>query len=301
MEENLEETIDSPQPQNPDNQSTDNQIQPQEEQETKQPQQEVESTPEIVQEIVLSEKTNLEETEEEEAEDEFPAEGSKLVEGADFETCLQKGYRSNCKLCKHAGYKESIYIYFNSNKNLDIVRRWFNQKYGIDLHYTKYETHFRKHIEPFTTKDMVQRDQRYVHLLKKAVEKPTVDKLAVIREMHWEYMTQIYEYMPTELKDVKNREEHRKSTKQFTELVKSYTDTCRTEWEMLGQGKSEEEQKEIVKNYVKNTIQKNLDVIKEEHPDAYKKLAQKMGIESPTLVRDESLEKGDKMESIPEE
>ena len=255
-------------------------------------------------EIENTEIEKIEKTEEKDSElslSQEEDEGSLIIEGADLDTCLQGGFKSNCLVCKHPASKEAVYVYFNSDKNYDNVRKWFHQKYQIDFLLKQIETHFKNHVSPYINKDIVLRDQRHVLLLRKASEKPTVDKLAVIREMHWEYMNQIYEYIPTDLKDPKSKEEHRKATKQFTELVKSYTETCKTEWEMLGQGKTEEEQKEIVKNYVKNTIQKSLDIIKSEHPEAYKKLAEKMGIEAPTFIRDESLDKDDDMKSILDE
>lgn len=52
---------------------------------------------------------------------------------------------------------------------------------------------------------------------------------------------------------------------------------------MLGQGRSEEEQRDIMKNFVINALKKNIEEIKT-FPEAYKKLAEKLGLQAPSAI-----------------
>ncbi len=206
-----------------------------------------------------------------------------FVPFGDFDTCLELGYRSNCSVCNHPAAKDSIFIWQESNKNLMLVTRWFAEKHKTRFINRPLESHYANHVEPFISKSMIAHEQKLNNLAKRSMEKTTNDQIGKIRQMHWEYIEENYLDKPKYLKDPASKKEHRELSKQFTELVRSYKDIVMMEWEMLGGGKSEEEQREIMRNFVINSLKKNIEEIKS-YPDAYKKLAEKLGLQGPAAI-----------------
>ena len=229
----------------------------------------------------------------EDAEDSSEETEVIVSKGADFDVCLKNGHRSNCSVCNHPASVDAIILYFNCGKKIRTVRRWLKSKHNYEIDAVRLENHFKRHVEPWVTEDLVLREQRYRELQNRAQRKPTMDNFSRLREMHWEFLEDLYTYKPNALTNKNEREEHRKMAKEFTELVKSYKELCLLEWEMIGQGRSDEEQKDIMNKYVEQMIKKHLSAIGEIDNDVKQKISEKLGIETPVFADEENIyEKG---------
>lgn len=199
---------------------------------------------------------------------------------ADFETSLRGGFKSNCRICTHEAAKEAAMIYVESNCNLKTVRQFLLGK-DLDMTTDRMRNHFERHVKPYTNLDLVKRERRQQNLLTRAAKAPTMDNFSRIREIIFEFLEDIYTYKPTDLSTSNDLKKHISMAKELTDLIKTYKELCVLEWDQIGHGRSDEEQKQLMRDFVVTTIKKELGDIKEEHPEAYKKMATKLGIESP--------------------
>lgn len=213
---------------------------------------------------------------------EFSIGNSLISPGADFDTCLQAGYKSNCTACNHPAIKDAVILYFKVDKDVKAVRRWFIEEHDFDFNIDQLRNHFNRHVDDYITKEMVLREQTRLDLIERASRRPEMDRFSLMREMTWDIMMKAYsEIISINLEKSGNKKEFREMVKAHTDLVKSHNDICQKEWDMLGQGKSEEEQREIMQKFVVSSLKKYLEPIKNEHPEAYLKVASKLGIEAP--------------------
>lgn len=195
-----------------------------------------------------------------------------------IQTNLLAGYRSNCAICTHAGAYESSLVYFNTGRDLAAVRNFFIQKFGREFDTKRLENHFKTHVDPYVDQITVTRQQR-IEILKKRMRQKerTANKVAMIKEIIWDFVEDLWLYKPDQLINSEDFIKHKTLSKQLSELGKLYKEYYAMELEMLGQGKSEDELRSQMENYMKSYVKKILHLL-ENDPGAYRKVAEYFGL-----------------------
>lgn len=203
-----------------------------------------------------------------------------------------------CFVCKHPGCRQATDIYFENNKSIESVKQWFSMKFKKNFADGTIEKHFRDHIEPFVTQLMMIKEKRMNELEKKVAKTgQNTNRIAIVKEIIFDILTDIYASKPREIKTKEDRVNYQSTVKMITDLSKSFREYYQMEFEILGFGKTEEEQKEIMKNYLKTMIGKvaqSLDDI----PEAKERLYAILGTPSkPNPVAPENIENKESDES----
>ena len=198
----------------------------------------------------------------------------KNIDKKDFDECVELGYVSTCELCNSPFAKNIIFIWSENQFDSEVVRKWFKDKesktYTIDF----IKEHFRDHVKPYLNKEKIKKEYQLYSLIKKSNKTSTPDQINTIKQMHWEYIQEEYR---------KKKDDKKESPRNFIELVKSYKEVVGMEWDLLGQGKSEDEQRDIMKKYIISSLKNSLEDIRD-YPEAYNKLAEKLGLKAASII-----------------
>jgi hypothetical protein len=87
----------------------------------------------------------------------------------------------------------------------------------------------------------------------------------------------IYTYKPQRMKTDSQIDKHSRLSKQFAEMAKAYRELHEMELKVLGYGKTEEEQLDLMRNYVKSMLKKVIDHF-EDMPEAQRRLSEIINI-----------------------
>lgn len=198
----------------------------------------------------------------------------------DLEIKLQGGYKSNCSVCNHEGAKEAAAVYFKSDKKIDTVRRWFKEAHDATFMPRTLEAHFNNHVEGHITQSDILIQQRYDEIILMTKKKMDEDIYNVLREMVWQFIKDVYAFKPETLEDKSSYARHKDMSKQLVDLTKALTDITKTQINMMGVGKSEEEIKETMHDFMTDYLKNALEAIRD-YPEAYQKLVEYISLRSP--------------------
>jgi len=186
-----------------------------------------------------------------------------------------KEIESTCPLCNHPICDKLTEIYFDNNEDLDKTMKWFEDKFKEKkVSGLSFRRHFKEHVDPFLTKMVVLKNKKIVDLKKKTLEAKKENSMTfnMIKQMAWEFMLDLYVCEKEEMKDGKEKASFQRITKQFSELAKTYREYYQMELDIIGMGKSEEEQKSSMEMFVAGMLKQAM-ISLEEYPDAQERLA----------------------------
>lgn len=197
-----------------------------------------------------------------------------------FRNELAMGYKSNCSVCNHPYSIEATILFYKHGKQSDLIKKWFSDKHDKRFNNDAVDDHFKNHIVPHVKEDTLKRFAKAEELRNNLMLQKTnnSNRLTIIKEIIWSYLFDVYIFKPDSIVNSSDLNLHSRMSREATELAKAYKDICAFEFEVLGYGKTEEEQKLVIQNYVKDTIKKHLSLIKDEHPEAYQKIAGTIGL-----------------------
>ncbi|HUS50238.1 MAG TPA: hypothetical protein VMZ91_08725 [Candidatus Paceibacterota bacterium] len=192
-----------------------------------------------------------------------------------------------CALCKHAACNELTEIYFNNNKSIEISKNWFEKKFKRPIVDKTYEKHFHEHIEPFVSETQIIRQQKLKEIQKTALENENLNAIPIIKQSLFEMFLDVFVSKKEGLKTKEERGEHAKASKEMVELAKAIREYHQMQLEIMGMGKTEEEQKEVVENYMTSMIKDAVSSLNE-FPEAQQRLNQilQAGIGKSTDILD---------------
>jgi len=189
-----------------------------------------------------------------------------------------------CAICRHPGCRQATEIYFENNKNIDSVKLWFSNKFKKNFSENSIEKHFKKHIEPFITQMTILKEKKIQELEKRIAQNgKTSNRVSLVKEMIFDMITDVYATKIREIKTKEDKVNYQRDVKMITDLAKSFREYYQMEFELLGFGKTEEEQKEIMKNYLKNMLNKAAEALSD-IPEAKERLYSILGTPNSTKV-----------------
>lgn len=152
---------------------------------------------------------------------------------------------------------------------------WFDDKFDRPFDDDVFIKHFKEHIDPFVTELSFIKKRKLDELKHKAVESKKENSLrfTLIKQMVWEYMQDIFINRKELLKTDKDKTAHQRMTKQFTDLAKTYREYYQLELEVIGMGKTEEEQKAAMENFVAGMLKQAVMTL-DDLPEAKERLSE---------------------------
>lgn len=204
---------------------------------------------------------NEEELEETESKD------SKL------EPTSKTGKKSTCAICKHEGCASATEIYFSSDYSIDAVALFFKNTYGKEFNTNTLRRHFREHVEPFQSGLSVIKGMKLKEIQEKinSRDKGNVARVPMIKEMIFDFLTDVYAAKPMDLKLLEDKKSLRELSETFVKLSKAFKDLHEMEMNIIGYGKTPEEQAEqiqgVITGYLRQVISRFDDI-----PEAQKRL-----------------------------
>lgn len=178
----------------------------------------------------------------------------------------------DCPICSHAGKDLATEIYFSNDREYDAVIKWFKEKFGKSFSQKEIKYHFVNHVDPYVNSFIVEKEKKINNLKERmANQDMSSSAFETIKSIVFDLITDAYAAKPSSLRTKEDRVIHEKISKQIATLVKSYTSTYEMQFKVMGFGKSEEEQKDIVRNYMVGMIKNIIDKF-EDMPEARDRL-----------------------------
>ena len=200
------------------------------------------------------------------------AESQEETESKELSIVQTDGIKETCAVCKHPARDSATEIYYENNRNVDSVVLWFKNKYNKPFNKNTMTRHFKEHVEPFVKAFTIQKEKK-VESLKERMSKEDTNKskLDVIKAIIYDLITDWYGSKPDAPITKEDKTDLQRSATQIKELTKVFLEIYKMEFTILGIGKSEEEQRELIRNYmigmIKNIIDKFGDI-----PEAQQRL-----------------------------
>jgi len=177
-----------------------------------------------------------------------------------------------CPVCKHPACDKATEIYYGTGKDVEAVVQFFKNQYKKDFNSKTLDRHFKEHVEKFVKEFALIKERKIEELrVKIAQGEKNTTRVSIIKEIIYDFIKDVYASKPDNLLTPENRNLHAKLSKQVVELSKAFREYYQMEFEILGYGKSEEEQKLLMKNYMANSLKKLFEEF-EDMPEAQKRL-----------------------------
>jgi hypothetical protein len=181
---------------------------------------------------------------------------------------------TTCSICNLAFVEEINDYYILNERNIDLATKLIENKYKLKFKASIIEDHFKNHVDQSISKFSIEKKNKLKELTTKAyspMERNT-NRIILIQQIAWDFMLDIYTNKKEALNSKEDRNMHISQSKQFVELAKMYREYHQMQLEIIGMGKTEEEQKQMMENYVANTLKRALEVF-DDNPAAKQKLA----------------------------
>lgn len=199
------------------------------------------------------------------------------------------GIVETCPLCLHPSRSLLTQVYYERSKSVEEARQWFVDKFKRSFKEDTWRKHFKDHVEPFVSGYEIAKKRKFEDLMEKTAEakrEAKVSTVAVIKQMLFDFMIDAYVGKPDAIDTKESINSFSTMAKNLSMLSKSYKDFQQMEMDMMAYGKSEEEQKQVMKNYMTTMINNALRMF-EGDADSQNKLCAVFGI---TNVDDKSTE-----------
>lgn len=213
-----------------------------------------------------------EEKELEELEESGMEEGDVL--GGDISDPLTlTGKNPSCPVCKHPACDAATEVYFSSEYSIEAVSLFFKNNYRKEFSDSTLRRHFREHIEPFMKGFLVLKEKRLREIQEKVNSKDrnSVARVPMIKEMLFDFLTDVYAAKPENIRRLEDQKSLRELSETFVKLSKAFKDLHEMEMNLIGYGKTPEEQKEQVQGIIVGYLKQILAQF-DDMPDAQKKL-----------------------------
>jgi len=164
-----------------------------------------------------------------------------------------KDVSSACQVCTHGACDKATEIYFDTEpRDVGFVIQWFEGFFIEKIDKDVWEKHFREHIDPFIKKDVFIRERRLTELKERCLQthQDSSTRFNLIKQMLWEFMLDVHASKEENLKTKEAKLMHQKMSKQLVELAKSYRDYYQMELEIIGMGKTVEEQQHEMERFM---------------------------------------------------
>lgn len=206
---------------------------------------------------------------------------------------IEKSIEPSCEICNHIDSDSATKVYFQSDKNIMEVKRWFSKKYNQLFSIRDLTIHFEEHVLPYIDENEFLKNEIIKKILNQVDRQmmTATSSITVIKQMAFNFLTEIYASRKTRADNKSEVYEQSSIIRNFNETAKVFRDYQKLELEMIGMGRSEEEQKEIMQNYIKATIKQALEVIKD-YPDAQEKLSSYLNMGNKTFQSDYEVVEG---------
>lgn len=190
------------------------------------------------------------------------------------------GAVEKCPLCKHPSCNQLTEIYYDGEKNIEVAKTWFLNKFKREYQEQTWTKHFKEHVEPFIKSYEVVRQKKLNELADRAAEarqNTSSSPVMIIKQMLMEVMVDAYVAKPNQIISKEDIQKLDIFAKIINNLAKTFQSYQQMELDMMGFGKTEEEQTTILKNYMKSNMG---DVIKAfgDMPEVQERIAQMWGI-----------------------
>lgn len=201
-------------------------------------------------------------------ENEMPSE----VQNEGIPTSLN-GKNPNCPVCKHEACDDATEVYFSSEYSVEAVSLFFKNNYRKEFNDSTLRRHFREHIEPFVKGFLVLKEKRLNALQERISknDKGNVARVPIIKEMLFEMLTDVYAAKPENIKKLEDKKSLKELSETFVKLSKAFKELHEMEMNIIGYGKTPEEQKEQVQGIVIGYLRQVLAQF-DDMPEAQKKL-----------------------------
>jgi hypothetical protein len=182
------------------------------------------------------------------------------------------GKSKTCTICCHPACNKATEIYYSTGKDIESVFQFFKTHYGKSFSRKNIERHFKEHIE-IEARDFALTKETKINELKDKIMKgeKNTTRVAIIKEIIYDFIKDIYAAKPDNLITNENKILHQKLSKQLVDLSKAFREYYQMEFDILGHGKSEEEQKQLMKNYMTNSLKRLFEEL-EDIPEAQERL-----------------------------
>lgn len=190
------------------------------------------------------------------------------------------GVSDSCPLCKHPARDLLTQVYYENGRSFEAARQWFVNKFRKNYKQKTWERHFNEHVEPFIQGHELVKKKKLDDLMERTAEakrEQKVSPVSMIKQMLFDCMVDAYVSKPNELMTKQEKADFSSTAKNISLLAKTYKDYQQMEMEILAYGKSEEEQKQVMKNYMTNMIKDLLKLFADD-PEAQEKIADVFGI-----------------------
>lgn len=197
-----------------------------------------------------------------------------------------------CPLCKHPSSKDIVEFYYEQDRDIEKVKQWFFNKFKRSYSDNSWNNHIQNHVVPFFSNHEVKRKIDLNNLVQKSIEikkDSSFNPASVVKQMLLELMLDSYSSRP---KDIDTKEEMNRfnnCAKTINSLASTFQKFYQMDIDMLGMGKTEEEQKEMMTNYIKGMLK---DIVKMfgDKPDVQQRIADSFGISLKTFQMTEDVE-----------
>jgi len=193
------------------------------------------------------------------------------------------GIVEGCPLCKHAACSLITEKYYDNDSNIEITKKWFYNKFRRKISDERWTTHIKEHVEPFVKGYVVIRQKKMNDLSERVSSfKKTspISQTSMIKQMLLELMIDGFVSKKDNLVTKEDKTNYAQLAKTISTLAKSYQSYEQMERDALGLGKTEEEAKDQMKNYM-NVVINDMFKSLSDMPEAQERIAELMGIPMP--------------------
>lgn len=167
------------------------------------------------------------------------------------------GFCETCPICTHPASEMLTKIYYKNRKSWSHSRDWFTEKFKRSYSENKWVKHFNEHVDPFMTSYEVIRKKVLNDLVEESLEtknNSSISQPSIIKQVLFNLIIDLYASKPNETTSKQEKIDMANLSKSIATLAKTHKEYQQMELDLLAYGKTEEEQKQIMKNYMTGMI-----------------------------------------------
>jgi len=188
------------------------------------------------------------------------------------------GKNPSCSVCKHPACAAATEVYFSSEYSVEAASLFFKNQYRKEFSDNTLRRHFREHIEPFMKGFLVLKEKRLREVQDRVTkgDRGNVARVPIIKEMVFDFLTDVYAAKPENIRRLEDQKSLRELSETFVKLSKAFKELHEMEMNLIGYGKTPEEQREQVQGIVVGYLRQVLGQF-DDMPEAQKKLEDLIG------------------------
>lgn len=159
-------------------------------------------------------------------------------------------------ILEHVAIKEATEVYIRHNRSIQAVKDWFLGRFKKDFEYAALERYFTEYVDPTLDNYLMIREGKIEDVRTKINDKEkNFPAPQIVKEIIFDFIKDVYASKPIgKLVTREQWTDFQRISKTLTDLAKSYKEYYQMEFDILGFGKTEEEQKKLMLNYVKGLL-----------------------------------------------